>query len=157
MQFDELAPEMAKAVNACKELLRSQRFKKVFHYALSIGNYVNGGTAKGGKHGILMKSLDKMGDSRGRDKKTTLLDFLVETLMGLKGPNANLIKFFEDLEHAANAGETSIKGLAAEVEILARDLLKIDRQAKKLQEGIKGGATPRENKFFSQIDLFVSK
>jgi len=44
------------------------------------GNHVNGGTAKGGKHGVMLKSFQKMGDSKGADKKTTLMDFLYTTL-----------------------------------------------------------------------------
>ena len=52
----------------------------------------------------------------GRDKKTTLLDFLVDHL---SETDKTLLTFFEQLEDAAKATESSVKGLSAEVRSLA--------------------------------------
>lgn len=155
-QFTELEPEIVLALDACGELLDSKRFKEVCVYCLSIGNYVNGGTPKGGAHGIYVKSLPKMSDSRGVDKKTTLMDFLVHTLLRGKGPEAQLPKFHEELANVTKAAESSVKGLSAEVEILAKDLLKIDRAAKKLREGTRG-ATPELEEFYGKVEKYVTR
>lgn len=50
------------------------------------------------------------------------------------------------------------QGLSAEVEVLARDLLKIDRGAKTLKEQAakEGGPSRREEEFFAAINKFVN-
>jgi len=155
LQFEELAPEIDVTLKACKEMLDNKKLESVLHVALSIGNYVNGGTAKGACHGFQLKTLPKMGDARGRDKKTTLLDFLV---MELKRSHKGLLDFDTRLENATRAIDASVKGLSAEVEVLARDLLKIDRGAKTLKEkaGKEGGPSRRDEDFFAAINKFVN-
>jgi hypothetical protein len=106
LQFEELAPEIELTLKACKEMLNNKKLESVLHVALSIGNYVNGGTAKGACHGFQLKTLPKMADARGRDKKTTLLDFMI---MELKRGHKNLLDFDQQLEHASKAIESSVK------------------------------------------------
>jgi hypothetical protein len=65
IQFEELQPEINIVLKACQELVDSKRLEEVMHYVLSIGNYVNGGTPKGGCHGFMLKSLPKLADARG--------------------------------------------------------------------------------------------
>eukprot|EP00051_Salpingoeca_urceolata_P007194 m.95448 g.95448 ORF g.95448 m.95448 type:complete len:1713 (-) comp15154_c1_seq2:26-5164(-) len=155
LEFEELAPNISKALAACKELLLGDRLTRVMHYALSIGNYINGSTPRGGAHGFLLKTLPKFADSRGRDKKTTLMDFLVHTLASAPEPDNDLFDFYQDLTNVVDCTETSVKGLSAEVEILARDLLKIDKSAKQMQEAIKE-PTGTEQKFFTETEYFIN-
>lgn len=155
LQFQELAPECKLALNACKELNSSKRLKVVMRKVLSIGNFLNSGTPKGGALGITVKSLPKLADSKGKDKKTTLMDFLVLTLRESSTPEMDLVHFYEDLKTANDATQTSVKGLAAEVEILARDLLKIDRGAKQLKAEIKE-LSPLMESWFESIEKFVN-
>ena len=49
-----------------------------------------------------------------------------------------------------------VQGVSAEVEILARDLLKIDRGVKKIRDTMKD-PSPRDMAFFAGVDKFVSK
>ena len=152
LQFEDLAPEIELTLNACKQLLKCPKFEDVLHYVLSIGNYVNGGTNKGACHGFQLKSLVKLADARGRDKKTTLLDFLVMTL---REKQKQLLSVPAELDSVPKALEASVKGLSAEVEVLARDLLKIDRGAKKVKEALASPSAEQEE-FFSHIDKFVA-
>lgn len=69
LQFDELAPETALGLRACKELRDSTGFEQVLLCILSVGNYVNGNTPKGAAHGIALQSLTKLSDARGHSKK----------------------------------------------------------------------------------------
>ena len=43
----------------------SHGLRRLLRYTLGIGNYMNGGTPKGAAHGIMLKSLTKLIDSRG--------------------------------------------------------------------------------------------
>eukprot|EP00911_Craspedida_sp_UC1_P003024 UC1_evm6s2203 len=155
-QFEELAPEVAGALTALRQLKSSKRLRRVMHYCLSIGNYINGGTNKGGAHGMMLKSLQKMGDTRGRDKVTTIMDFLIYTL---EQKEKGLLSFHEDLDKVFGRIQTSVKGLSAEVEILARDLLKIDRSAKGMQKKLSesGASSSKMSAFFDAVQRFVNR
>lgn len=43
------------------------------------------------------------------------------------------------------------------MEVLARDLLKIDRGAKKVRESMKDPLSPLESDFFTEVNKFVNK
>jgi hypothetical protein len=48
------------------------------------------------------------------------------------------------------------QALSAEMEILAKDLLKIDRSAKKMRELVES-PTQRDHDFFAEIERFVNQ
>jgi hypothetical protein len=102
LQFAEVKPSVTNGLNAVNELMSSKRFDQVMQYVLSIGNYCNAGGNKGGKHGILLKTLAKLSDTRGSDKTTNLMDFLLYTLRNLKGKKKTLIDFAEDLSSCSS-------------------------------------------------------
>ncbi len=76
-------------------------------YVLSIGNYLNGGTPKGGAHGVLFKSLVKLLDARGRDRNNTLLHFLIRVLRA--GQENDALTFHHQIGIVGNFRETSVK------------------------------------------------
>lgn len=159
-QFAEIKPAVTTGLNAVNQLKNSKRFDLVLQYVLAIGNYCNAGSSKGGKHGILLKTLPKLSDTRGADKATNLMDFLLYTLRSLKGKKKTLINFAEDLSACPAAIETSIKALSAEVEILAKDLLKIDRSGKKVKTTsmkATGSLNERQEAFFLHLERDVTK
>ena len=45
LRYDDVAPEVRALNEACNQLLQSRRFEEVLIFALSIGNFVNAGTA----------------------------------------------------------------------------------------------------------------
>ena len=78
LRFDELAPVVNKCYDLFYQLLQSTRFEKALMYALSIGNYVNSGTNRGGAHGVKISSLAKLADAKSQTQKgTSLMDFFV--------------------------------------------------------------------------------
>lgn len=157
LQFDELLPAIDLSVDAVNEVLNSKRLEQVMLYGLSIGNHVNGGTKKGGQHGIALKSFPKFADTKGSDKKTTLMDYLYITLRKRKRQDGDIAKFTDDLKNAANASDSSVKALEAEVEMLAKDLMKIDRASEALKRKTpKELITPEQEKFFGNIEKFVT-
>lgn len=157
LQFDELLPAIDLSVDAVNEVLNSKRLEQVMLYGLSIGNHVNGGTKKGGQHGIALKSFPKFADTKGSDKKTTLMDFLYITLRKRKRQDGDIAKFTDDLKNAVNASDSSVKALEAEVEMLAKDLMKIDRASEALKRKTpKELITPEQEKFFGNVEKFVT-
>jgi len=153
-------PAVDTGLHAVNQLKNSKRFDQVLQYVLAIGNYCNAGSSKGGKHGIALKTLPKLSDTRGSDKTTTLMDFLLYTLRSLKGKKKTLIDFAQDLTACPAAIETSIKALSAEVEILAKDLLKIDRSGKKVKTSfmkVTGELNERQEAFFLHLERDITK
>ncbi|EDO29773.1 predicted protein, partial [Nematostella vectensis] len=58
-QYDDLAPAVKGLLEACHELYCSKKFPVVLEYILAIGNYINGGTNRGGAYGLRLTSLPK--------------------------------------------------------------------------------------------------
>ena len=64
-------------VSASEELCGSVGLKLVLRQMLAIGNIMNEGTHKGQASGITLDSLLKLTHTKGADKKTTVLDYVV--------------------------------------------------------------------------------
>lgn len=63
---------------------------------LAVGNHLNGGSCRGSASGFKLEALLKLMDVKGRNKKTTLLHFVV----------AELLKTDEQVKCAWNCWET---------------------------------------------------
>ena len=152
LRYDDVAPEVRALSDACDQLLQSGRFEEVLVYALSIGNFVNAGTAKGGVDGVQLRSLPKLADTRSTNHKDfTLMDMLAYTLGRLHGQDTAIAFFMEDLDAVLQVSESSVKAIQAEVEILSKDAVRLGKQAKNLQE--KGRAGSEE--FHLDVDSFL--
>ena len=65
---------------ACKEVFRSRKLKRLLELVLACGNYMNRGQ-RGNALGFQPASLNKMLDTRSSaSKQVTLLHYVVETL-----------------------------------------------------------------------------
>ena len=98
------------------------------------------------------------------------MSFLIHSLRS--GRDSDAADFAKDIPTVLKAAESSVKvgfalhryclliyriqGLSAEVEILAKDLLKIDRSAKKMKEVV-GVVSDRDEFFYSEVERFVSQ
>ena len=60
------------------------RLLQVLQLTLEIGNYLNGGTDRGGAYGFKLSSLQKLGKTKSVDGKMTLLNYVM-----MKLPDAN--------------------------------------------------------------------
>eukprot|EP01084_Bolivina_argentea_P294656 507068_1 len=69
------------AMSFMQETIRtSKNFKTVLASLLAIGNYINGGTKKGGKHGFVLETLRKIGTYKTTDNKMSVLGYLFKYL-----------------------------------------------------------------------------
>lgn len=76
-------------------------------------------------------------------------------IAGLDVLLSDLLKFPSELDNVIQSLDISVKGLSAEVEVLARDLLKISRGAAKLKEDTKSSSAISQS-LFNEIDGFVN-
>ncbi|XP_053309928.1 protein diaphanous homolog 3-like [Spea bombifrons] len=125
--MDDLQKLLSQKIKACDQLLKSQAFKGVLHYVLAIGNCLNENAGKEKAKGFRLASLIKMSQLVSREKKFTLLHALVEQIL-LQEPH--LAKFPQELTEFEAVPGASVKGLNAEVEVLAKELEKIDQYQK---------------------------
>ena len=153
LQYEELSPTVSSVLKTCTEILHSKKFQTVMEYVLAIGNYLNGGTSRGGAHGFQISSLPKLVDTRGSQKHYTLLNLLVD-LLSIK--EQETLTLGQDLSSIKLAVEASVKGLTAEVEVLWKGLAKIKKLSIDLQVKRKT-LDDVDGKFHNDIDAFVSE
>ena len=58
----------------------SGALRVVMQQTLALGNYLNGGTNKGGAYGFRLDSLNKLGGTKTVDNKSTLLHYIARVL-----------------------------------------------------------------------------
>lgn len=61
-------------------ILKDKNFKRIMEYIMAYGNYMNGGTFKGGAPGFNIDILGKLADCKSKDNKINILDYIVERL-----------------------------------------------------------------------------
>ncbi|CAB4016569.1 Hypothetical predicted protein [Paramuricea clavata] len=152
LQYEELFPAVSSVLQTCTEIIHSKKFQTVMEYVLAIGNYLNGGTSRGGAHGFQISSLPKLVDTRGCQKSYTLLNLLVD-MLSIK--EEETLSLGQDLSSAKFAVEASVKGLTAEVEVLWKGLAKIKKLNLDLQVKRKT-SDAADGKFHDDINEFVS-
>ena len=64
--------------NAMDVTRSSEAFKKILGLVLSLGNYMNGGTAKGQADGFNISVLTKLDSTKDRTNRVTLLQYIAE-------------------------------------------------------------------------------
>ncbi len=69
-----------KLVEACNEIITSDKLARVLQKMLAVGNVMNQGTFRGNATGFTVDSLLRMIKMKGADKKTTVLDYVVKSL-----------------------------------------------------------------------------
>ncbi len=68
--------DITAVIEASEEVQTSKKFKGVMEIVLALGNYINGGTYRGGAYGFKLDILTKLQDTKSSDNKTTLLHYL---------------------------------------------------------------------------------
>ncbi|KAF3697292.1 Delphilin Glutamate receptor, ionotropic, delta 2-interacting protein 1 [Channa argus] len=81
ISMNDLQPLINQKIRMCTQLYNCRSFVSVLKYLLTIGNYLNENAGKEKAKGFRLSSLTKLSQLRGRDKKFTLLNALVEQIM----------------------------------------------------------------------------
>lgn len=113
---DELVGEIRTAIStvveACKQVSKSEKFKRVLAMVLAIGNYMNAGTAKGSARGFRIDSLQKLSETKMREGGLTLLHYVAATLQK-KHPET--LSFGDDMKSVPQAKRMAKEDIAKEV------------------------------------------
>ena len=86
------------AIRKCYE---SHAFYSLLQVILTIGNYMNGTTTRGGMYGFQISFLPRLADIKSVDNKTTLLEYIyhyMEDEQAKKGKNKDLINIIDDFK-----------------------------------------------------------
>jgi hypothetical protein len=105
---------------ACSEVIANQNLSRVLQKMLAIGNVMNLGSREGGREasGVTLDSLLKMVNTKGVDKKTSILDYVVKNIID-KGEE-RLLSVSRELSVVDDAGRLSCKEIVKEIELIKR-------------------------------------
>ncbi|XP_070575952.1 formin-J-like isoform X2 [Ptychodera flava] len=150
--YEDLAPTIETILNACRELYTSEKFITVLEYILAIGNYMNSNSNKGTAYGFKLGTLTKLADCRGKDKKYTLLKYLVEQITKSE---PELLSFTVELTNVEQVTCASTIALTAEIDVMKKDLTKIKKSTTQISKNKK--STNQDVRFCKQVDDFVDQ
>lgn len=84
---------------ASESVRRSAKLKGVLEVVLAFGNYVNS-AKRGPAYGYKLQSLDSLSDLKTADKKSTLINYIADTI---KSKLSELMDFDKELKHIDRA------------------------------------------------------
>jgi len=114
-----------------KNLRESTSLKELFKIILFMGNYMNGGTKKGQAFGFKLSTINKLRNSKTRDKKSNLLTYLVNYI-NLKKPEIS--KFVDDISIVKDAIRVEEQFLEGEIKKIGANLNKMKTVLKNYPE-----------------------
>ena len=151
--------ERFEAVNAaCEQILKSKSLGPLLKKVLAVGNLMNEANNKPKAAGITLESLVKICLTKGSDKKTTVMDHVVQMFIEKEGVEGQKILMIGDELNGLKGGGRvkSMKGLYGELEDLKSGLRKVE----KCRDGA-GNATPDfvsgAAKFFNKAAPLIAK
>jgi hypothetical protein len=126
-RVNDLKPDILIVINACKELKHSPKLSKLLELILSIGNYMNGDSYRGGAFGFNIDLLTKLQDIKSNDNKITLNNYLVKTI---QKHYPELMKINEDLQTLDKAYRISTKAIDQEIANLECGMINLQKELK---------------------------
>ncbi|KAJ6255532.1 protein diaphanous [Anaeramoeba flamelloides] len=104
----------------------NKNFEKFLEFVLKFGNYLNGGTNKGGISGFKLRSLLKLKDLRSQaDQKITLLHYIV---MYLDKKNKKVLSFCKQFEICFTLNKSPLESIKANVNQIQRGVNQIKKE-----------------------------
>lgn len=98
-------------LKAAKDVRSSKNLKYILEYVLAVGNYMNGGTNRGGSFGFKLDSLNKMVDVKSSlDSKVSLMHWLVERFEIERPEAMNVIEELKSSELASRENMPTVQG-----------------------------------------------
>lgn len=130
-----------------KELASSDKIIKILEVVLILGNFINGGTPRGGAYGFKLNTITKLSDTKTTDNKQSLVNYLVRVL---QKDFPQLADFAKDLSHVEAASKVSLPTLQSEVATLKKDFTQVQSSVESIQQ------TDDQDTFKVKFSEFVS-
>ncbi|ORY82802.1 actin-binding FH2 [Neocallimastix californiae] len=111
--FNEVITDLDKDINtvlnAIQELKDSEHLPKLLELILTIGNFMNGETIKGGAYGFKISSINKLNDIKSNDKKMTLLNYITSVIQNKFPELLNITSELSGINDACKISTNIIK------------------------------------------------
>lgn len=131
--FNEEAVEVIRNMdtfaNIPNEILNSAKLKTVLDAVLTLGNFLNSGTGRGGAHGFKLEALAMLNTVKDKNGDT-LLDYLIAIL---ESTAPGLIPL-DDMPTVPRSKEISLDAIGEEVQALLESINNVSEQIKTIPE-----------------------
>ncbi|PVV01490.1 hypothetical protein BB560_004089 [Smittium megazygosporum] len=117
--YSDLDLEIESVTIASESVSNSKSLHGILGIILTIGNFMNGTSFRGGAYGFRVKSLTSLMDTKATDNKTTLLHFLVTII---EDAFPEFLDFLKDLKPVEKACKVSIQEMRIELNDLSERL-----------------------------------
>ncbi|GAM18201.1 hypothetical protein SAMD00019534_013760, partial [Acytostelium subglobosum LB1] len=142
----EIKPDLQLFVSTIKNIRSNKNFLKVIEVILVIGNFLNGGTARGDCFGFKLDGLLKLTDTKTFNNKSNLLVYIISELAN-KFPHT--LQFPQELCDIQSAGKVSLQTISADLNKLKKDLEVVVAGVGKMKR------TREETFYFQTMDEFI--
>jgi hypothetical protein len=127
---------------ACSQLKTCEHFLKLLQAVLELGNHLNAGTHRGSAAGFKLDTLLKLADVKGIDRKTSLLQFVVQQLQTSDPDLPSLSQEMCRVRPAATLQLSAVSSLMGEIRVgLRRVKTEIEKAAKDADDDESNEAT----------------
>jgi hypothetical protein len=142
-QMQALIPDVEAITGALNDLVSSERFVELLKLVLAVGNYMNGGSFRGGAAGFKLDTLGKLADVRSTTHAgQTLLDFIVKLAQDKLPSVASGLE--DELQNVEAGAGVAFSNIATELTSLQRAFKQSSAKMASLQDAAGSGAsTPR--------------
>jgi len=114
-------------MKAAEELQGSKKLYKLFEYILAVGNYLNGGSNRGGAYGFRVDTLLKLKDTRSNNPMIpSLMHYIVDLV---ESKQSELLEFHKDLAHVEHAAKVNTPVVLSQIATLRKGLEDLEREA----------------------------
>ena len=161
LQFSDQVQETSETLDllgkACTEVVESQKLASMLRKLLVVGNIMNGSVGTPKAAGITLDSLLKTANKRGSDGETTVLDYVVATLIK-QGDKNNIIDFWQSMPSVREASRMDVREIRSSIKELQWKVNSVQTgfvtEDKNIQEG---PAIHDTRKFIDKSNSFIEK
>eukprot|EP00804_Cyclotella_cryptica_P000890 CCRYP_001117-RB/>CCRYP_001117-RB protein AED:0.15 eAED:0.22 QI:0/1/0.78/1/1/0.92/14/0/3367 len=125
-KLNELMGGVTTLINACEEVQKSVRLRKLMAMILMLGNQINTGGSGRMAHGFTLDALLKLDEAKAFDKKTSVLQYLVKLV---KVNEPDLLKVHAEMPSICPAESVIVDGLISELKDLSERLKNVKETA----------------------------
>ncbi|KMZ74264.1 hypothetical protein ZOSMA_132G00330, partial [Zostera marina] len=122
---NDLSENLSIVNSAAEEIKNSTKLERIMQAILSLGNALNQGTARGCAIGFRLDSLLKLKDTRARNSRMTLMNYLCKVIAE-KMPE--LLDFPDDLNCLECASKIQLKTLAEEMQSINKGIEMVEQE-----------------------------
>jgi len=152
--YDGFKANIDSVSTALNQIKNSKNLKKVLMITLAFGNYLNGGTPKGGAWGYKLNTLNRLQGSKTADNQSSLLHYLADYVLKATPPTR---AFMDDIKECQEACRVESLYLQGEVGRVVGIVGRIDVELTRSEENIIDRFVPVMKDFYGKANKKISK